>query len=545
MNNTEKKISKLLSSRLIIVIGTIIVPLILLNVIGSKSDIDPFIIFSILAVGFIIGAFIIKKSLESTIIPYLLLQMVFFWILIDFIYLGSIGLNLKLYAMSFALSLLIAAYQVMKNFKYLWSNFPVFRYLLIFFLISIPYFLFYHSDFRTSTYPEIWFAKVNQATQQTHSFTYKTFRDDSSIAMYLVSICPIVAAIISLMLFHGLNTFDMVNERLIKIIKWITYGFVAYFFAAALGVILGLSHFSFETGRLVGNFYGSTIGFHIFISMFILLFIGFKYYINTAQPFKGQKLLNIALNFIIPVYLVLVLLQINKSSILGLVMALMAILFMNFRYSNIKSFFKDKRSGTRKIFIRIIQFLPLLLVLLLLKNSEFVSTTIFNIVHRFSSVETLNSRFMIWEYFIRDWTDKLDLIKFIFGFGADASLEKIFFISSMFARTDSLLSTHNIFIAMFYEYGLFAIFYFGAIVSVALNNLKIILSKNTDKNVRIFSNISLAIIIFFALYHSTDGLRIPIAILFFSMIGFLESAKFAYLRLYKENENKISEEVQT
>ncbi|OGI21870.1 MAG: hypothetical protein A2255_11105 [Candidatus Melainabacteria bacterium RIFOXYA2_FULL_32_9] len=541
MNKLDKKLLKLISTRLIIVISTIVIPLFLLKILGSKSDVDPFIILAILAAGFTIGIFIIKKSLESTIIPYIILQLVFFWILIDFVYLSPLGVNIKLYAMSFGLSLLIAAYHIFKNFNYLWSNFPLFRYLFIFFLVSIPYFLFYHSDFRTSTYPDIWLSKINETTMKTHSFTYNNFRDDSSIVMYLTSLSPVVSVIISSMIFFGLNTIDKVNERLIKVIKCITYGFVAYFVAAVLGIILGITQFTFEGGRLIGNFYGSTIGFHIFVSMFILLFVGFKYYLDKTEDFKGKKQLNIVLNFVIPVYLSVVLLQINKTSILGLVIALLTVMVLNFKISSIKSFFKDKRSSSRKFFIRIIQFLPFIFILLFLKNSEFIANSATNIVDRFSSADTLDTRFMIWEYFIRDWSDKLDLFKFLFGFGADSSIEKIFFISSMFPRTDLLLSTHNIYLAMFYEYGLFAILYFGAIISVAINNLRYILSEDTDKNVRIFSNISLAIIIFFLIYHSSDGLRIPITILFFCLLGFLEAAKLAYLNININDELQILE----
>ena len=45
-----------------------------------------------------------------------------------------------------------------------------------------------------------------------------------------------------------------------------------------------------------------------------------------------------------------------------------------------------------------------------------------------------------------------------------------------------VIHAHSIFIQMFYEYGMVALLYFGAIFSIVVNNIRIIFSKAFDND---------------------------------------------------------------
>lgn len=527
----ENKIPKLFSYRVLTLLGALIAPILAIEFLLKNADIDPFLLYMIMAVLFVAASCLFKKATQSFNIPYLLLQLIFIWILLDFTYLDHFGINIKFYTLIFGFALLMSVFYGLKYHNYLWQNFPVFRYLLIFFILNIFYFLFYHSDFRSSPYPDIWFQRMNQELFKNASFTLKNFSENSSYVIYLISLSPLVSIVVSLMTFYGCKIQKSVDDQLINIIKWVTYGFIVYFLAAILAILVGFSSFAFEDGRLTGNFFGASFGFHIYLSMFLIFLVGFKFYLKDIYDFQGKNLLSMTLNSVIFLCFALILLQINKTSIIGLAIVAVVTSIINLKMPKDKTnpLITGKRNTFSKLFLGLI---PLLIVIaILLQNSDFLGEVFNSIADRFSSMNTLDSRTMTWKFFITDWFSNLSIFRLFFGHGIDASVENIFFISSMFPRSDLLLSTHNIYIGMFYDYGLVALLYFGAMVSVIISNIKLIFSKNSSWQIRLFSKTSLGILIFFMVYHFTDGLRIPIAIMFFCLIGVLESLKYSYLHV--------------
>ena len=177
------------------------------------------------------------------------------------------------------------------------------------------------------------------------------------------------------------------------------------------------------------------------------------------------------------------------------------------------------------------------MMLLILMNIEIVSNavseTVYRLEDRFTSFSTFDIRTSLWTYFLSYWYKDLSLFNIVFGHGIDSSREAAFYISSMLAGDirmfgSPLVHVHNLFLEMFYEYGLIALLYFGAIFSILFDNYKKIISSDSSKNLRLFCLISTSTITYFLIISMSDILRIPIAIILFSILGFLESAKHAY-----------------
>ena len=547
MQNIEKlPLSKFFNTRLFVVLCSIIFPLLVLNIVELNSNIDKFIIFILLGLGFLSGIYILKISIEKPILPYLMLQMIFIWIFIDKKLFSPFGLDLKLYALVFGLVVLVGAYFLIRNFKYLWKNFPVFRYIFIFFIINIFYCLFYHSDFRMATRVDPML--LHDADFLKHSAIaagYSIDKDfsegETQFVIYLGSLCPLLSIIISLMVFYGTKTINDMDKRFINIVTCIVYSLAAYFIASLTTIILGISKFFFFQYKLLGDFMGGDLAFHVYLSMLLILFMGFKLFLKNNN--NKNTLLNFLLNSCMIINLALILMVDQKTNIIGLVLAITTFGIFYVKYCK-KSLPKTDsivniphKMGNNFLSI-IFSLIPLVaIVALLFMNSDFVSYIFQNISERFSDSNTLSLRQLHWQYFAAEWLDNLNPFTFLFGFGIDSSRDLIFNISSMVNMiTDKgpypVIHAHSIFIQMFYEYGMVALIYFGAILSVLINNIRIIISKSFDNelgmNLKLFSNISLAIIIFFIVYYSMHPFNVANMIVFFCLLGIMESLRYSY-----------------
>jgi O-antigen ligase len=550
---------RLLSDKFLIIIGALFVPLIAMKFVLKNENIDVTMVYLILSVGFIAGIYIFRQSLKISYLPYLLLQLVIIWIFFDSKITAATGVQMKLYALAFGLAFAAALYYIWFNAGYLWRNFPVYRLLLIFFIINIGYFFFYRSDFRSwySSYIDIWLMRPEVRLYFMHQgmdVFEKTFTETRYVGMYLGSLAPLVCLTVSLFAFYELKSIKDINLRLISIIKFVIIALAIYFTAALFFVLIGTSSIGFVDGRLWGDFLGFGQAFAIYLSYYLLLLVGFKYFINIA-PEKGMtNVENIAIKLFITICLILILLQINKTVIIALTASMLVFWGLCFMTGIQYNWDKKKEyisSDKNPIYLKLILIVfGIIFFILTMQYSETIldalTKTIERLNMRFGSFGTFNIRTTVWEYFIEYWYQNLTVFKVIFGFGLDASREAAFRISSIIAgdiRTFSspLVHIHNLYLQMFYEYGLIAFLYFGALLVVVFDNLRQIFKANAHNYTRLFSILSMSVIIFFAIFGLTEIVRIPIAIVFFSLIGFLESLKYAYNRAIDSEDNLLTD----
>ncbi|MDD3149734.1 MAG: hypothetical protein PHV68_02775 [Candidatus Gastranaerophilales bacterium] len=490
------------SDKLLIVIGAIIFPFLAMKLINIPGNFEPMLIFGIFSACFIVGINILKNVFKFPVFAYLIVQLMFIWVFLNQKFLLFSGVNLKLHLVVFGISTLVAIYYIYKNFDYLWNNFTAFRFFFLFFIINIIYFLFYHSDFKLSAIGAGYPVNFSEA-----------FSDaDAKFIIFLDSLCPLVALTISLLTFKKINIYEDFSEKFEKIILYFSGITLAYY------IICILSKFDFGLS-----------GFGVFIVAFLFLFLGFKLYLNNSNKFHQNNLINNLLLILVVINFILAFVVANKSILIALIFSLgIFILLCKKAGINLKLF---NISTNQNKFFRIITltFCFSLILFLYFLSTDFVGVITDRIqyyVNGFSSLSTLKIRQVNWHYFVVNWIDNLDLFKTLFGFGIGSSRESIFYISAMQSNCQLVQTTHNHYMDMFYEYGLVALLYFSAFFSVLINNLKDIFNTNKDINIKLFSIVSLSILIFYYIYHLADGVRVINALVIFCLIGLIEAIKF-------------------
>ena len=504
----------------------------------NLGNIDPLLAYIILSAGVFSGIFLLKKSLQSRIIPYSAMQLVIFWIFFELVFLNPLGINFKLYALAFGIAMFVFLNDMFTSFGYLWSRFPVFRLLFIFFIINIIYFLLnYYSDFRSyyAVHYDVWINhqtadRIHALTQGIKTTSTRDFAESGSITKYLFSLCSIVSLSVALMVFKAHNSIESINNHLLHLIKIIVYGFLAFYTLVALGLILHFANIEFIDGQLKGNFLGMKEGFECYLSLFALLLIGFRLFILQNDSIKNKNSLLNPLNLLLVANITFILLAIRKTSIIAFFLSAFIIFICN-----LPVIFKNNKpsgiltSSANNIIFKIILLLSLALVgLFIYQSSDFVSYLLYHFQERFSSSSTLEIRQSIWNLFLRDWQNTLDLKTAVFGYGVDSSRELTFYVSSMLTGFAHVDQVHNFYLTMFYEYGLMALFYFGTSIYIVFTSIKNFLNPSANRYLKIFSSVSLAIIVFYHIYYFTESPTIPLMIMFFSMVGILESIKESY-----------------
>ncbi len=534
--------------RVLVIIASYIIPLICLLFIELDEKIDPMLFYLVMLVAFPTSLLLFTKALKNEFIPFILLQLIFI-----FIFIGNKlplpGL-FKPYILIFGQSVVIAGYYIITNFKYLWKNHIPFRLLFIFFILNIPYYLFHHTDFRSSGLTEAYdYAELMKNLKQILAMGFtpvgRSFSGaETKLAIYLASLSAIVCFTVPLMLYSKLQTINEINYRILKIIKFTLYGFLFHFAAVVFCISIGFSQIGFLGGRLVGDFIGDVgLGFHLYMSIFAIILFGYKIFLNRNNLVtdKEKKVYNILLSFFILVCWSLVILHVNKTTIILLSVSFLFISLSTMFLSGEKLNFEFINEKIIKNFKYLIG--PVLAGFgLIMFNMDFVDKLVYNITERFSSTGTLDLRATMWKYFIEDWIQELNVFNFIFGFGIDSSRELAFFLTFILAGNDFHHNhIHNWFLDVTHDYGLVALLYFGAIAYIIFDNLKVMFNSNADSNLKLFSIISFVLLFLFLGYHMTDCLRIPMSILFFALMGFFEATKHAYRTRQKEHsliENK-------
>ncbi len=531
----------LTSKRFLLILGAIIVPLLLLPVWPDKlQKFDPFLIFYLIAGVFLLGIFVMKKSLQYYVLPYFLLQYVVIFIFFDKKYLGAVGLNLKFYGMVFVLGVVMSAFYLFKHFRYLWDNFIIFRCFLIFFVFNIICFLLGHySNFRLRG-DDMFLIKqamVNLGQDAMLSTVVRDFSEEAKLSIYINSFVPITSIMVSLMAFYGVKTREDIKERLVKIIKFSTILSIIFYAGSFLSIALGLSIISFSSGRILGNFLGATsnLGYIQYLSIFLLMFIAFRFFIQKIQennPVKYPKLL-IGIDILIFLNFLFVFGHMSKGNVLALACSFLLIFYFIMKIDKgLIPFMKGglKTNAFQKVMFCAFALLAAFLVFKFLNFEQFM----FKLYERVTNNETFATRVLHWIGFMSHWADNLTLPRFIFGYGLDSSMDLTFNLSNSMARERGLTTIHNTFLGTFYETGLMSLVYFAGIFSTSVSSIKNLFLEKADSFLKIVSTMNLSVIVFILILWLSVDSTMPTRITLFCAIGFLESLKYAYSSAMKE-----------
>lgn len=527
LENTEKYI---LNEKMLFLVGAVILTMIAAATMPLPLNIEPLFAYLILLIGFLSVFFLIKNSIKNTIIPYSLLQMTSCWIFIGPAILQPFGLDVKPHIIVFFLSTLLTAYFIFKNFSYLWS-FQLFRFTLIFCLINIVYALFYTSDFRNSNYIDVWIQnntglRFNAVGTGIENYSRQFGHGETQFLIYMTGLAPLVGTVISLMTFYGAKTKELVKERMLNVVKYVSVAFIIYLGSLLLSIAMGTSVISFIRGRLSINaqFTGDIID-----SLFLILLIGYSIYLSMANDFPKKAFYKGILNISIIAQSLFIFLGVKKGTIISLGIALV-VLFLTNAISIYKARkYAKQRSEKGNLVFKLLKLSPVVLVLLLLLgNSDLVNSTLYTISNRFADLETFNVRTTIWNDFTTYWMDNLNFFKALFGFGIDSSRELTFFISALYPdKSFQQPHPHNIFLEFFYNYGLMALLYFLPIAIIFIQDLKRVFLA-ADNRIRLLSGVSIAIILNFIIYFMAECPSMPVHLIFFCTLGLLESAKHSF-----------------
>jgi len=533
----EQVATDILSSRLLkagVVFLSLIISPFIAKYLGLWEKINPVLAVPILVTGILIFIIMLSKSVENKIIPYFLLQFVPIWVGINQVTFAPMGIDFKIYVAIFGLCSLITFYYIISNFQHLWHNFA-FKCLFFFFILNIFYAFLYSSDFRSSNYIDTWI-ESNMGLKKTlvgagyGAATREFSSDETKLLKYLIGIVPLVSFVIGYMSLYGLKTLEETNNKFNSLMKMFSVGYAVNLIVLIFAMAAGTASVVFMDNRLRINDNFTGVDFE---GLFLLLSIGFYLYIANFRPAGLPAWLKQLITFNIIILSLLILLGIKKGTILSFLAGFMIIQFCS-------AFYKNKHiKASPKLFNKNIQMLLVLLIIppiftilpALFFNQDFISGTVYNISNRFSTTDTLDVRTTNWHYYIENWLNNLTWLKAIFGFGTDSSREITFFLTAM--QPDKGYQQphiHNIYLEYFYNWGLMALLYFLPAIIVLIKDIYRILSKTATKAVKLFSSVSMALVVFFLLFYTAESPSMISHITFFAFLGFVESLKIAFTK---------------
>jgi len=205
-----------------------------------------------------IGIYLIPKILVNPFLNYIIIQLMFFWIVLDVFLKKTAHISAKPHAAVFGFAIVAGIIYFFKNFNYLWK-FITFKFLFIFFVINIIYYFCYYSDFNVNL---------------VHLTGAGGFSEDQAAktVIFLDSLAIFVSSIISLSLLAKLNNKIELDDIIFKISK-------------ILCVCSVLSAFIY---LFIGE--RSVPGVQIYLPIYFFLILGFKYYIDNMEKTDcGQK----------------------------------------------------------------------------------------------------------------------------------------------------------------------------------------------------------------------------------------------------------------
>jgi len=466
---------------------------------------DESFLVAVFAIFSFIGLYLIPKILINPFLNYIIIQLMFFWMVLDQFLKRTTHLSVKPHAVIFGFAVLAGIIYFFKKFTFLWK-FITFRFFFVFFVINIIYYFCYYSDFNLNL------VSLTSANMSSENQSAKTI-------IFLDSLAVFVSSVISLSLFLNVNNKTELDKIVCKISKILCYCFI--FFVLLFPLI--------SEDQIHGT--------QIYLSVYFFLILGFKYYIDNIEnnDFITPGFSNL-MTFVAIILFGITIRGCNKSALVAVLIATFLFILINYRIKlkfYVFEFLKNKKFG--------ILFGILLVGLLIFIAAKF---NILGIIQK-KLEDTFNSvtgggitsyyiRKSNWRLFCDYWINNLNTFNCLFGFGIGKSREIIYYITqAQYSPIYYVQTTHNHYMDMFFDYGAVALFYFIPYVLIFYRNTLNLLSKKTHNNVKLISNMSSCLIIFYFIYHYSDGLRVPTAIMFFSALMLLEGLKYKLQSFYQ------------
>ncbi len=443
----------------------------------------------------------VYSSKKLAFIAFFILLLLFIPIYINQAILSTLGISLKLHVLFFGLGCFLSFYIIFKNFPKLWRDFFVFRLLFLFFIANIFYYFFYHSDF--------------QLSQSSIGYNILFSSDFSNQSAYFIALISSISALIGLTSGLELSyNIDKINIK--KIFKFLSYNFSILLISSLFFSLVGIMPYEQFGFRIKGGILNIP-GAHLLLGFFSIIFSCSTIFLKDIS---GKYLKYSVIFNLFSCYL-LTALFLNKSSIIALlastIMFLVGLKIKKLVDFNIFKLFNLKLNYDTAPFA----LLGILLFFFLIINfQENILSYFYGLFERFSNSKTLNTRLNLWNSFIESWFFDLSVIKAFLGFGTGSTRETIFYISAMSPNLHIVQTVHNSYFSMIYDYGLVCFLYWGGILGVFANNLKNFLATKIAYNSMLSLCIN-CIIVFFLIYHLTDGIRVLTQIEFFCILGFL------------------------
>ncbi len=492
--------------RLFIVAGAYFLAQLAILIVNLPVMVDNSLLFSIYFCGALAAMVIVPKIVTNPISNYIIVQAMFFWFALNKVMSNSLHFSFKPHALVFGFTFCIGSFYLLKYFSYLWK-FIAFRCYFIFFLINIIYYFYHYSLFNISDYSTF---GVKWASE---GFNAKTIAFIDSIAF-------LMCTVVSLCATQFLRSKFDIDKLIYQISKVFCYCFIGFTLI-----------FPFIINNKIS-------GDQIYLPIYLLLMLGFKYYIDNnknlsfiSDRFKNLMSLSILFVFGIAIF------GSNKSSIIGILASVFLFTLTNKRLGFNLNFLNGINKNFKLISL-IIASIVSVGAIILFNVPEIMYMSIKNVYIALTGhkITSFYIRLSNWDLFLNYWKWNLDIFHSIFGFGLGKSREVMYLLTqSQYAKRFYMQTTHNQTFELFFDYGLMATLFYIPIITIIYNNIKILFCSFASKNLQLISNLSNCLLVFYLIYHLTDNMRVPTAIIFFSALMMVEGIKYK-LKAIDENE---------
>lgn len=470
--------------RLLLVIFACFSAYLALKTVSIPLPIDGSLLYATFLIFTIVGVFCFIKTLNTPFFGYIIAQLFFFWVLLDQFLGMTVHIPMKSRVIAFGFIFLTGLIYLFRNFDFLWK-FTAFRFFFLFFLINIVYFFFHYSTFNVSLAN---FAGTGDMSEN----------QDARVIIFLDSLAVLLMSAISLSLFKDIATKEQLKELIIKLAKVfsVTFALIMLIFAAI--------------GKVKGLF------FHISSPIYFMTLLTFKYYLDNFSTVS--KWFNCFLQVVLLLFFAIPVLACNKATLISFVAALSVFFLLNF---------KEKI----KIALSPVAGIVFAAGAIRLGMTDLVTTRLSNAFNSVvnGGINSFTVRQSNWDHLCDYWANHLDSFTTLFGFGLGKSREVMYYMSrSQYSSTYFVQTAHNQYMELFFDYGLVALLLFLPLVMIFWQNIKIVFSQKFAKEIKLLANLSLAVLVFYFIYHTVDGLRATTIITFFSILMFVEGFKYTY-----------------
>ncbi len=443
--------------------------------------------------------FFAPKVFRSPFFVYTVVQAFFLWIIIDTFISKFLHISFRPKVLVFGLGLVAGFYYFFKHFNFLWK-FHEFRFVLFFMLLSVFYYFFNASTFNISQEGQIYGWEEGSENQP------------AKMVVLIGAICVFFSSIVGLSVFSNITGKENIDKLIVSSTKvWVI---MLAFMVAILLIFLskGLS------------------GFQISAAIFFGFIVTFKYYIDNfidQNKIKLPKYLNCALFLMCFAMFGVAMFYSNKTSLIAFLFSVFIYVLINFKEGykfKIVEFLGNPKYRIQIIAGIIVASIALVYYLGIFDKIIFTINKSINSIFEDSGNNSFTIRKTNWQYFINYWNVNLDAIKALFGFGLGESRKVIFYLSATQTPRYQFLvqTTHNQLTEIFFDYGLMGLLYYMPFIIIFAKNYGNILSARVSKEIKLFSNLSIFLCIYYFIYHLFDGLRVPTAITYFAAIMFVQ-----------------------